>query len=74
MAAYAARFRGTVAGRMTPLNAGARVRLQKLVGRRWRTVATVRARRGGGYSAPVTRRGTYRIAAAGFTGPTVVLR
>jgi stage II sporulation protein D len=51
--------------------AGARLVVQQLHHRHWRTIGTTRLRHGGGYAAVVPRIGTYRIKYHGLDGPPV---
>jgi stage II sporulation protein D len=70
----AARTVHFVAGEIAPGKRGQRVRVQRLRGGRWVTVAKVRLTKGGRYEARVSARSSYRVKAGGALGPTVRVR
>jgi stage II sporulation protein D len=61
-------------GAFEPAPRARRLRLERRVGDRWRTVKLVRTTRGGGYSVAVRRRGVYRVRAGDVAGPPVRVR
>jgi hypothetical protein len=67
---------GYVFGRVTAQGkgiSGLKVRVQRKAGSTWTTYATVTTQKGGGYSAPLVRTGTYRavtLASAKYKGST----
>ena len=60
-----------VAGTIAPAQRGRRVRLQRLTGGEWVTVARGRVRAGGAYELAARLPGTYRVAYGDDTGPAV---
>ena len=62
---------GSVAGRVLPARAGARVTVQRRAGGRWVEEGTTPTGAGGRYSLSVAHRGSYRVRYRGEAGPTV---
>ena len=62
---------GSVAGRVLPARAGARVTVQRRVGGSWVSEGTTPVGAGGRYSLSVPRRGSYRVRFRSESGPTV---
>ena len=74
LAVFAAAVRARtphVAGTIAPAQRGRRVRLQRLSGAEWVTVARGHVRAGGAYELPARRPGAYRVAYGDDTGPGV---
>jgi stage II sporulation protein D len=62
--------RGLV-GLVAPGSAGSKLTVERLTRGKWRRAATGKLGRGGAYRIRVDRAGTYRVKAAGVTGPAV---
>ncbi|MBI5105074.1 MAG: SpoIID/LytB domain-containing protein [Solirubrobacterales bacterium] len=73
-AAAAARPGMELRGRIDRARAGARLRVQRRDGRRWRTVGEATVGRGGRYVADVPTHGTYRVVWGDVAGPAVRVR
>jgi stage II sporulation protein D len=72
--ARAAARRLSVAGRVDPAPAGARLRVERRSGNRWAKTADTRLGRGGAYRVGVRQAGTYRVRYGSLTGPAVRVR
>jgi stage II sporulation protein D len=62
-----------LAGRITPIRAGAQIRVERRAGGTWRHAGLTIAGRRGAFRAVVPGAGTYRVRARGATGPVVKL-